>query len=112
MAILPFIAGELRFALRKHNAMKSRFHVALICGCIILFYLLIGLMENAASIGRHLHTTLFYFGLFMAVAPAATISVGLFSEERRNQTMELLYLAGVKPLDLFGGKLTGGALVA
>jgi hypothetical protein len=47
----------------------------------------------------------------MAVIPAARISVGLFSEERRNQTLELLYLTGMGPGELFIGKLLGGMLV-
>lgn len=44
--------------------------------------------------------------------PPARISVGLFSEERRNQISELLYLAGMTPGELFLGKLLGGTLIA
>jgi ABC-type Na+ efflux pump permease subunit len=54
----------------------------------------------------------FFGGLYLAIAPSIQISTALFAEERRNQTMELLHLAGLGPLSLFLGKLTGGLLIA
>ena len=51
-------------------------------------------------------------GLGLAVKPAIEISVGLFAEERRQQTLELLYLTGMRSAELFIGKLLGGAIVA
>src|ERR1043165_7799727 len=40
------------------------------------------------------------------------MSVGLFAEERQQQTLELLYLTGMGSAELFAGKLLGGALLA
>jgi ABC-type Na+ efflux pump permease subunit len=112
----PIITRELRVALRKHKAVKSRFRVALLGAALVLAFTLPVLLtvfgNSAASSARALHSVLFCMGLFMAIVPAATVSVGLFCEERRNQTLELLYLAGVGPAELFGGKLLGGALAA
>ena len=102
----------MRTALRKHNAVKARFRAAAVGAAVVLFFLLLGLLAGIPSIGRPLHAILLYVGLYMAIVPPITISVGLFSEERRNQTMELLYLAGVGPAELFGGKLLGGMMVA
>lgn len=112
MFVSPIIDRELRLALRKHKAVKSRFYAAVAGAGVVGFFLLISLLGGMSSWGSELHTILFYLGLYMAVAVPVTISVGLFSEERHNQTMELLYLAGVRPGELFGGKLVGGVLVA
>ncbi len=112
MFVSPIIERELRVALRRHRAVRSRFYAAAIGAGVVVFFLLIGLAGGSRLVGRQLHSILFYVGLYMAIVPATTISVGLFSEERRNQTMELLYLAGVGPGELFGGKLLGGILAA
>jgi ABC-type transport system involved in multi-copper enzyme maturation permease subunit len=112
MFVSPIIERELRQALRKHKAVRSRLGAAAGGAGVVFFFLLIGSLGGFRSVGGELHKFLFYLGLAMAVIPPASISVGLFSEERRNQTMELLYLAGLKPGELFGGKLLGGTLAA
>jgi len=62
--------------------------------------------------GATLHLYLFLFGLSLAVGPALQISVGLFAEEHRQQTLELLYLTGMGPAELFSGKLLSGVLLS
>jgi hypothetical protein len=111
MIFPPVVERELRLALRKHQALKSRFRVALIAGGVVgvaLFFGLIGLSFT----GHGLHEILFLGGVYLAVIPPARISVGLFCEERRNQTLELLFLTGMGPGGLFTGKLLGGVLIA
>ena len=89
---------------------KSRFYTAAgAAGAVCLFLLFLG---DAHLWGVELHRILFFGGLYLAVIPAARTSVGLFCEERRNQTLELLYLTGMGPGQLFTGKLLGGVLIA
>jgi hypothetical protein len=117
MLLPPIIERELRIALQQHGAVKSRFRTAgMGVGAVSLFLLLGWLAGLGTRTGQHwgrtLHEILFYGGLYLAVIPSARISVGLFSEDRRNQTWELLYLAGITPGELFIGKLLGGTLIA
>ncbi|HEX3798825.1 MAG TPA: ABC transporter permease subunit [Verrucomicrobiae bacterium] len=78
---------------------------------VCLFLLFSGLMGSRGP-GSALHRILFFGGLYLSLLPALRISVGLFSDERRNQTLELLYLTGIGAWELFLGKLLGGLLVA
>jgi hypothetical protein len=110
MLLHPVIERELRVALRKRDGLKSHVKVALIAaGLVTLFFLLAG---SSQFWSRHLHQYLFYGGLYLALVPPARISAGLFSEERRNQTLELLYLTGMTSGELFTSKLLGGLLIA
>jgi len=86
--------------------------MAMIGAGLVCLFLLLGLMDAFSFWGNALFQALFYGGLYLAVIPPARISVGLFCEERRNQTLELLYLTGMGPGELFAGKLVGGVLIA
>ncbi len=110
--IPPIIERELRVALRRHASGRSRFVTAAVAAGVVVMFMLLGPLMAPGSWGSALHQLFFYAGLFLAIVPAAQISVGLFSEERRNQTMGLLYLTGIEPGELFFGKLFGGLLVA
>jgi hypothetical protein len=112
MFIPPVIERELRAALHRRNGTKSRSRVAKIGVAIVVFFLLVSTLIPWAGWGQNLHRWFFYWGLYLAITPPIRISVGLFSEERRNRTLELLYLTGVTSGELFLGKLFGGMLVA
>ncbi len=112
MFVSSIIERELRVALRKHRAVKSRFKAAGIGAAIVCGFLLLGLLIGSFNAGRTLHRVLFFMGLALAVVPPARISVGLFCEERRNQTLQLLYLTGMGAAELFVGKLLGGVVMA
>jgi hypothetical protein len=75
-------------------------------------FLLIAAVSGSVGFAGTLHRWFFYWGLYLAMAPPARISIGLFSEERRNQTLELLYLTGMTSGELFVGKLLGSVLIA
>ena len=81
-------------------------------GAFIVIFLLFSFFMPPRTWGITLHEWLFYGGLYLAIVPAILISTAMFVEERRNQTMELLHLAGMGPSTLFLGKLTGGLLIA
>jgi ABC-type Na+ efflux pump permease subunit len=112
MFLAPLIERELRNATRTNKGMVSRFRVALTGAFLVVVISCIGALAGSAEWGRALHKWCFWGGLYLAVVPAMRISIGLFSEERRNQTLELLYLTGMKPSQLFVGKLLGGTLIA
>ncbi|EEF62216.1 hypothetical protein Cflav_PD6493 [Pedosphaera parvula Ellin514] len=92
--------------------MKSRSLIALGATLLVSFFFILSLFNGPKSVGRDLHIFLFYAGLYLALIPPITISVALFSEERRNQTLELLYLSGISSGELFVGKLLSGILNA
>jgi hypothetical protein len=78
----------------------------------VSLFMVFGVLTRTATWGVTLHLYLFLAGLWLAVGPALQISAGLFAEERRQQTLELLYLTGMGSGELFIGKLLGGALVS
>lgn len=109
MWVPPIIERELRVATHKSGALKSRFLVATVGTAIVFLSLL---LFRSGFAGQPLRKIFLYGGLYLAVMPAAQASVGLFCEERRNQTLELLYLTGMGAGELFIGKLLGGFLIA
>jgi len=112
MWIPPVIERELRIAMRKREMVKSRFRIAKLGVAAVSIFLIFNWAFNMGSSGGLLHTILAYGCLGIAVPAALQISVGLFCEERRNQTLELLYLAGMTSRELFLGKLLGGIVAA
>jgi hypothetical protein len=107
MFLPPVIERELRAAVHRPNGTRSRFRVALTGVIFVALFLLISALGGSTGFGGTLHRWFFYWGLYLAIAPPARISIGLFSEERRNQTLELRYLTGMTSGELFVGKLLG-----
>jgi len=104
MSLPPVIERELRVAFRKHRPIKSRVKLtAILAGVTFLFILI--------DEPKQLHFVLFLAGLFL-VMKTLRICAGLFSEERRNETLELLFLTGMTSQQLFATKLAGGLVVA
>jgi ABC-type Na+ efflux pump permease subunit len=112
MILPPTVERELRVALRKRNPMSQRLRAAAAGLGISGFFMLFGLLGAMPRWGRSLHLYLFLGGLYFAVVRPAQACIGLFSEERRNETLELLYLTGMTSVELFTGKLLGGFLIA
>jgi ABC-type transport system involved in cytochrome c biogenesis permease component len=108
----PVVERELRVALHRRDARKARSRVARLGVLGVSLFLLFGALTGTKSWGGTLHFFLFLGGLGLAVGPAIQISVGLFAEEREQQTLELLYLTGMGSAELFIGKVVGGALVS
>lgn len=112
MALPAIIKRELVVATRKYSPAKGRFWGSAVVVAVIIFFLLLASFGGYRSWGKDLHGLMFFCGLFVAVIRPIYFTVGLFSEERRNQTLELLFLTGITPRELFASKLLGGLLIA
>ncbi len=98
-------------ALRKQRPARSRLSAAAIgAGCSVLF-LLIGAMTGSRTVGRTLEQSLCLIGL-ASVLRAPMLTAGVLAEERRNQTLGLLFLSGLGAGEVFTGKFLSSALVA
>jgi hypothetical protein len=104
MSLPPVVERELRVAFRKQQPVKRRFNLAAGAAGATVFLPLLGLTKT-------LHWLLFLFGLVI-VLRSLQVTASLFSEERRNQTLELLFLTGMTAPQLFITKLIGGLLIA
>jgi hypothetical protein len=111
MLLPPIIERELRVALHKRNPVKSRFWATVVAAGLSAFFVLLSLTGDSSA-WRSLHGFLFLAGLVYGVIRPAQACIGLFSEERRGQTLELLYLTGMTSAELFIGKFLGGLLAA
>jgi ABC-type transport system involved in cytochrome c biogenesis permease component len=108
----PVLVRELRAASHRRDGKKSRTRVARFGVIGVALFMLIGAGTGARHWGATLHHYLLLAGLFLAIGPALQISVGLFAEERRQQTLELLYLTGMGSAELFVGKMMSGVLLS
>lgn len=107
----PLLERELRAALRKPQLQQTRTWGTLICAGVAILFLLIGGASGAIDWGRNFNQLLFWGGLII-IMQVPTYTVGIFAEERRNQTLGLLFLCGISPVELFLGKTLGSALVS
>src|SRR5688572_3378478 len=104
MSLPPVVERELRVAFRKQQPVKRRLGVTTGAAGVSIFFILIGATKTP-------HLLLFLYGL-VVVLRALPVSASLFSEERRNQTLELLFLTGMTSPQLFITKLIGGLVIA
>ncbi len=111
MACLPLIERELRVALRKQRPAQSRLIVAALAAGWAMVFLLLGAYTHDPRLGRLLEQFLCMAGLcFVLRAPRLT--AGVLAEERRNQTLGLLFLSGLGAGEVLAGKFLSSALVA
>ena len=102
MFLPPIIEREMRTALRSHGAWKARWWIALAAAAATAFCLLISL-GFGAPVFRAFHKYLFAAGIYLAVVRPCQHAAGLFAEERRNQTLGLIYLTGIRSLESNAG---------
>jgi hypothetical protein len=111
MAVLPIIERELRVALRKRNPVRSRVRMAAGCASITLLLLFFAAMAGSRTAGHTLHNMLCLVGLYV-VLQAPLLTASMFAEERRNQTLGLLFLSGLGAVEVFLSKLISAAAIA
>lgn len=109
--MLPALVDrELRIALRR-DARKQWIKAAWTAGTLTALYLLI-FSGPAFMSGAPLFRLFFFIGSIVVITRGFGITADLFSEERRNGTLGLLVLTGLRPLEIFGHKLAGAAFLA
>lgn len=107
----PLVERELRAATRKRQLRQMRLWGTLACAAVAALFLLFGGRAGAANWGQHFNQLLFWGGLII-ILQVPTYTVGIFAEERRNQTLGLLFLCGIGSTQLFLSKTLGAALVS
>jgi hypothetical protein len=107
----PLIERELRRALRIQNLQQIRVWGTVGCAALACLFLLTGSASRGQGWGRAFNVLLFWGGLLL-IAQVPKYTVGIFAEERRNQTLGLLFLCGIGSLQLFLSKTLGAALVS
>ncbi len=108
----PMVERELRVALLRRNARQHWMIAAWTAGGICLCFLLVLGLGPPRRVGHTLFGWLFALGCFGVVSRGFGLTADLFSEERRNGTLGLLVLAGLRPLEIFLNKLLGAGLLA
>lgn len=111
MVCLPLVERELRVALRKQRPAQSRLKVAALAVGGSGLFLLVGTLTNSRNQGRTLEEFLCLAGLYF-VLRTPMLTAGVLAEERRNQTLGLLFLSGLGAGEVFMSKFLSSALVA
>jgi ABC-type Na+ efflux pump permease subunit len=108
----PVIERELRVALLRRRAHKQWMATIWGAGVITLAILLLSGFPADRLTGQTLFNLMFVTGSYLAVSRGLRLTADLFSEERRNGTLGLLVLTGLRPIEIFTSKLLGVLLVA
>jgi hypothetical protein len=111
MALLPIIERELRVALRKKRPVRRRLQVATLAVGGTLLFLLLATLGGDRQAGRRLHQLLCLAAAYL-VLQTPRLTAGIFAQERREQTLGLLFLSGLGATEVFASKLLSAALVA
>jgi hypothetical protein len=111
MVCLPLIERELRVALQKQRPIRARLKLAALAAFISASFLLLSASTGRRAPGQALEQFLCVAGLY-AVLGAPTLTAGVLAEERRNQTLGLLFVSGLSPGGVFASKFLSSALVA
>jgi len=84
--IHPLVERELRIALHRRNRRKTRLQIAVLATGVSIVFILLSFPVQGRIAGGSLQSIFFYAGLYFSIIPALQSTVGLFAEERRNQT--------------------------
>src|ERR1035438_9150040 len=104
MALLPIIERELRVSLRKKRPVRRRLQVAALAVGGTLLFLLLSAVAGQRGAGHTLHQLLCLVAGYL-VLRTPRLTAGIFAEERREQTLGLLFLSGLGATEVFASKL-------
>ena len=111
MVCLPLIERELRVATRKQRPARTRLLVAAVAVAASLGFILLGTIANARDMGRFLEQFLCLAGVYAVISAPSEVA-GVLAEERRNQTLGLLFISGLSAWEVFTSKFLSATLVA
>lgn len=109
MAFPPLIERDLRLALRKQHTVWSRFRTAAFAVAVAALFLMWSRFSPGNARGRSLEMFFSLAGLFFVLRTPG-MTAGVLADERRNQTLGLLFLTGMSPGEIFLSKLLSTAL--
>lgn len=107
----PIIERELRVAARKLDVRKMRWNISLICCSISVAILLIAVIGGESFI-RAAYPWLFVAAIYFTIDRTYSLTAGMFVEERQDQTLGFLFLAGLTMPEIFITKILGAFLIA
>ncbi|MCX6927423.1 MAG: hypothetical protein NT154_30095 [Verrucomicrobia bacterium] len=111
MAMLPIIERELRVALRKKRPVRRRLSVAGLAVGGTLLFLWFGTVLGSRQAGHQMHQLLCLAAGYL-VLQTPRLTAGIFAEERREQTLGLLFLSGLGATEVSASKMLSAALIA
>jgi hypothetical protein len=107
----PIVERELRVAMRKLDVRKLRWNISLVCVGISSLFLLLGIVGGESFV-RSLHPWLFVAAIYYAVVNTLSLAAGMFVQERQEQTLGFLFLAGLTMVEIFLTKIISTFLIA
>jgi ABC-type transport system involved in multi-copper enzyme maturation permease subunit len=110
MTLLPVLLREMRTAARNANTYRIRFLAALVAVLFTGFSIwLVTFFDESPIPPRELFQVLAIIDFLFVLAIGFSLTADAISEEKRESTLPLLFLAGLKPWDIVLGKLAGAA---
>lgn len=104
--VSPIFERELGRTLRQPNALRTRFLTAVIAVAVSSLFIFFG------GGGAFLCSMLGWCGCFLIVLEAGRMTRYLFTEDRQNGMLGLIFLTGISPTEMFWARLGGASLVA
>lgn len=111
MYIPPIVERELRVAMRKLDVRGMRWRISLI-SCIVSAVLLLAGWAGGESFIRGIHPILFVVAIAFSVIDTFSLAGAMFVQERQEQTLGFLFLAGMTMPEIFLTKIAGTFLIA
>jgi len=112
MTFLPIVERELRVAARRRSTYRTRFFAAGSMMAVWLFLLGINHSAPAARLASILFIALGVLALGFAMFAGVFLTADCLSEEKREETLGLLFLTDLKGYDVVLGKLAATSLHA
>lgn len=109
MLVGPIVLRELTVALHQEGLVKARMRIAM--GASVVTAILMLLAWLGLPLLKWSGTLLYMVLAAMALLLPARLGLGLILDERSSGTLDLLFLAGVRPLDFLLSKTVGALLI-
>src|SRR4051812_43124773 len=112
MILLPVIERELRVAARTRQTYRNRFIAALGVVGVVLWATYDFRGQPQAALGNEIFDCVTFVALVVALLAGFFHTADCISEERREGTLGLLYLTGLRGMDVVFGKLVANSIPA
>ena len=115
MTFLPIVERELRVAARRPGTYRIRFYAVFLASLIVVWQMLDLLMGQPLPLseqGRRLFHTEAFVAFMYCMLVGFQATADCLSEEKREETLGLLFLTGLRSHDIVLGKLVANSLSA